>query len=100
MAPTPGTLAPDSGTGGSISSDWVALPPRNNQLVDNGFYNQEKLADLLRTVNKEEINPMNVLGDEVLYFDLSCNGILSVTDHMDQIIRKFILSQKYSFEAG
>ena len=69
-------------------------------LVDNGFYNQEKLADLLRTVNKEEINPMNVLGDEVLYFDLSCNGILSVTDHMDQIIRKFMLSQKYSFEAG
>ena len=30
VAPTPGTLAPDSGTGGSISSDWVALPPRNN----------------------------------------------------------------------
>ncbi len=31
VAPTPGALAPSNGTGGSISSDWVALPPRNNQ---------------------------------------------------------------------
>ena len=32
VAPTPGALAPSNGTGGSISSDWVALPPRNNQI--------------------------------------------------------------------
>ena len=31
VAPTPGALAPSNGTGGSISSDWVAPPPRNNQ---------------------------------------------------------------------
>ena len=31
VAPSAGPPAPHNGTGGSISSDWVALPPRNNQ---------------------------------------------------------------------
>ena len=33
VAPAAGALAPDIGTDGSILSDWVALPPRNNQMT-------------------------------------------------------------------
>ena len=69
-------------------------------LVDNGLYNHEKLSGLLETVNKEEVNPMNVLGDEILYFDSSSDRVLSVTEHMDQIIRKIMAGKNYGPETG
>ena len=37
VAPAAGVLAPDNGISGSNSSDWVALPPQNNQSLIRGI---------------------------------------------------------------
>ena len=63
-------------------------------LADNGNYDAEKISDLVRRVNESEVLAMDVLADEVFFYDAAKDRMITGREHAKEKMCAFGKAQE------